>query len=90
KTLNTFIRASGLFDGVIEFDRVTFDERTGGLKPEMVPDSTTGGPGDKLHPNRAGYVAMGHAIDLESLLPKNPPATATTAGRSTPKKGRQP
>jgi lysophospholipase L1-like esterase len=90
KTLNTFIRASGLFDGVIEFDRVTFDERTGGLKPEMVPDSTTGGPGDKLHPNRAGYVAMAHAVDLDSLLPKKPSGTAATAERSTPNKGRQP
>ena len=34
-------------------------------KPEFVPESTTGGPGDKLHPNRAGYLAMGMAIDLD-------------------------
>jgi hypothetical protein len=27
-----------------------------------------GGPGDRLHPNRAGYLAMGHAIDLDLLL----------------------
>ena len=35
-----------------------------------MPDSTTGGPGDKLHPNRAGYLAMGLAIDLDMLAPK--------------------
>jgi hypothetical protein len=28
------------------------------MRPEFMPDSTTGGPGDKLHPNRAGYVSM--------------------------------
>ncbi len=34
-------------------------------RPEFVPESTTGGAGDKLHPNRAGYLAMGMAIDLD-------------------------
>jgi hypothetical protein len=29
-----------------------------------VPESTTGGSGDKLHPNRTGYLTMGQAIDL--------------------------
>jgi lysophospholipase L1-like esterase len=64
KALNAFIRGSGLFDAVVDFEAVTLDAATGGLRPEMVPESTTGGPGDKLHPNRAGYVAMGNAIDL--------------------------
>ena len=64
RVLNDFIRTSGLFDGVVDFDQVTFDAQSGGLKPEFVPDSTIGGPGDKLHPNRAGYLAMGMAIDL--------------------------
>jgi hypothetical protein len=67
KALNEFIRTSGLFDGVIDFDRATFDSATGSLKPEFVPESTTGGPGDKLHPNRGGYLAMGMAIDLKAL-----------------------
>jgi hypothetical protein len=44
--------------------------QSGGHKPEFVPDSTTGGPGDKLHPNRAGYLAMGMAIDLELFKPR--------------------
>src|SRR5215472_8039830 len=65
KALNEFIRTSGLFDGVIDFDKATLDPQTGGLKAEFVPESTTGGPGDKLHPNRAGYLAMGMAIDLD-------------------------
>jgi lysophospholipase L1-like esterase len=70
KALNEFIRTSGLFDGVIDFDKATLDHGTGSLKPEFVPESTTGGPGDKLHPNRAGYLAMGMAIDLDFLKPK--------------------
>jgi lysophospholipase L1-like esterase len=70
RTLNDFIRAGGLFDAVADFDRATADPQTGGLRAEFVPESTTGGAGDKLHPNRLGYAAMGMAIDLESLLPK--------------------
>jgi hypothetical protein len=35
-----------------------------------VPESTTGGAGDKLHPNRAGYLAMGMAIDLDLFTPE--------------------
>jgi lysophospholipase L1-like esterase len=65
--LNEFILKGRLFDGVIDFDAVTLDARSGGLKPEFVPESTTGGAGDKLHPNRAGYLAMGMAIELELL-----------------------
>lgn len=67
--LNEFIRASGLFDGVIDFDRATADPRSGELRPEFVPDTTIGGPGDKLHPNRAGYLAMAMAIDLDLFKP---------------------
>jgi lysophospholipase L1-like esterase len=69
RALNDFIRKSGLFDGVVDFDQVTYDAQSGGLKPEFIPESTTGGPGDKLHPNRAGYLAMGMAIDLDMFKP---------------------
>jgi lysophospholipase L1-like esterase len=65
KGLNEFIRTSGVFDGVADFDKATLDPQTGGLKAEFIPESTTGGPGDKLHPNRAGYLAIGLAIDLD-------------------------
>ena len=64
KTLNEFIRTSGVFDGVADFDRATTDPQTGGMKVEFIPDNTIGGPGDKLHPNRMGYQAMGMAIDV--------------------------
>jgi len=70
KALNEFIRTSGVFDGVADFDKVTLDAATGEMKAEFVPESTTGGPGDKLHPNRAGYLAMANAIDLDLLLGK--------------------
>ena len=69
RALNDFIRTGGLFDAVIDFDRATLDPQSGGLKPELVPESTTGGAGDKLHPNRAGYLAMGMAIDLGLFKP---------------------
>ena len=71
KVLNTFIRSSPIFAGVIDFDVVTLDVETGQMKPEYVPDSTIGGPGDRLHPNRAGYHAMGDSIDLEMLVATN-------------------
>ena len=68
QALNEFIRGGGLFDGVADFDKATLDPQTGQMRPEFVPDSTIGGPGDKLHPNRAGYLAMAGAIDLKLLL----------------------
>ena len=58
---------------MIDFDKATLDPQSGGLKPEFVPDSTTGGPGDKLHPNRTGYLAMGQAIDLNLFKPGREP-----------------
>ncbi len=67
QALNAFIRSSGVFDAVIDFDAATLDPATGGMRAVFVPDSTTGGPGDRLHPNRAGYVAMANAVDLATL-----------------------
>jgi lysophospholipase L1-like esterase len=56
--LNAWIRASGHFDAVIDFDKVTADPANPQqLRPEY--DS-----GDHLHPGPAGYRAMGQAIDL--------------------------
>ena len=69
KTVNAFIRSSGLFDGVADFDAVTRDAATGGLRGEFQPSSSIGGPGDALHPNRAGYLAMGNAVDLKLIAP---------------------
>jgi lysophospholipase L1-like esterase len=69
KEVNAFIRTTGSFDGVVDFDAVTRDPKTGELRADFQPGSTIGGPGDRLHPNRAGYQAMGNAIDLELLVP---------------------
>jgi lysophospholipase L1-like esterase len=69
KTVNAFIRSSGIFDGVADFDAVTRDASTGGLRAEFQPNSSIGGPGDALHPNRAGYLAMGNAVDLKMVVP---------------------
>jgi lysophospholipase L1-like esterase len=68
KTLNDFIRHGGVFDGVADFDQATLDPATGQMKAAFVPESTTGGPGEKLHPNRAGYQAMAGVIDLKELF----------------------
>lgn len=66
--LNAFIRTSGVFDGVFDFDRATSDPATGAMRDAFIPNSTDGGPGDHLHPNRQGYAAMADAIEIEKLV----------------------
>ena len=56
--VNTFIRSSGEFDAVIDFDMATRDPASP-LQFLRSYDS-----GDHLHPGDAGYRAMGDAIDL--------------------------
>ena len=68
RKLNEIIRTSGIFDGVLDFDRATLDPQSGGLRAEFVPDSTAGGAGDHLHPNRAGYLAMAMSVDLKTVV----------------------
>jgi len=88
QAFNTFVRSNGgLFDGVVDFDAATSDPATGGMRAEFRPNSTTGGPGDGLHPNRAGYLAMGQAADLRLVTGGMAagPATAPRPGlRSNP------
>ena len=69
KKVNDFIRTSGLFDAVADFDAATLDPATGAMKAPMQPNQTTGGPGELLHPNRVGYQAMAETIDLKLLAP---------------------
>ena len=65
--VNNFIRTGKVFDAVADFDAATIDPATGSLKPEFQPNSSIGGPGDLLHPNRAGYQAMANTIDLKTF-----------------------
>lgn len=69
KTVNAFIRTSGTFDAVVDFEGAIVDPATGSMADQYEPNSM-GGPGDYLHPNHGGYLAMGEAIDLASLLPR--------------------
>jgi lysophospholipase L1-like esterase len=70
--LNTFIRTSGLFDGVEDFDAATLDPATGNMKAEFLPNSQfTQLPWDYLHPNHAGYNAMGEAVDIKPFAPRH-------------------
>ena len=71
KTINIFIRTSGLFDGVEDFDAATLDPATGNMKAEFVPNSQmTELPWDYLHPNHAGYLAMAAAVDIAPFRPR--------------------
>ena len=85
RALNDFIRNNaGLFDGIVDFDAATADPVTRAMRPEFIPGSTIGGPGDGLHPNRAGYLAMGEAVDLR-LLTTGPAAAVALRPRPRPR-----
>jgi lysophospholipase L1-like esterase len=59
--LNTWIRTSGEYDSVIDFDRsMASPSDADSLNPAY--DS-----GDHLHPNAAGYHAMAASVDLRAL-----------------------
>jgi lysophospholipase L1-like esterase len=58
QAVNAWIRGSGEFDAVIDFDRVLRDPSQ---PARMLPAYDLG---DHLHPNDAGYRAMAEAIDL--------------------------
>jgi lysophospholipase L1-like esterase len=58
QAVNEWIRTSGAFDAVIDFDEVTLDPSNPTF---FLPAYDSG---DHLHPNDVGYEAMGNAIDL--------------------------
>lgn len=58
EAVNDWIRTSGVFDGVVDFDKITRDPQNP-TRFNPAYDS-----GDHLHPNDAGYKAMGEGIDL--------------------------
>lgn len=59
--LNEWIRTSGQFDGVIDFDAITRNPDS----PKHIRAEYD--KGDHLHPNDAGYRAMAESIDLKLL-----------------------
>jgi lysophospholipase L1-like esterase len=64
QAVNTWIRTSGAYDAVVDFDAATRDPASPGrLRPEF-------DPGDHLHPNDAGYRAMAEAVDLRIFSPR--------------------
>jgi lysophospholipase L1-like esterase len=58
EAVNDWIRTSGTFDGVIDFDKIMRDPQN--PKAFNPPYDS----GDHLHPSDAGYKAMGEGIDL--------------------------
>lgn len=58
---NDWIRTGGGFDAVIDFDALLRDPQ----KPTVL--AARYDSGDHIHPNDAGYQAMGEAIDLTTL-----------------------
>lgn len=59
--VNAWIRTSGAFDGVIDFNKAVRDPANPqNLLPAYV--------GDPLHPNDAGYQAMANAVNLNRIL----------------------
>ena len=57
--VNEWIRTSGEYDGVIDFDAATRDpEQPDRLNPAFLFEN------DWLHPNAIGYQKMGESIDL--------------------------
>jgi lysophospholipase L1-like esterase len=84
KALNSFIRESGLYDGVIDFDRAVLDPATGRFRPEYVHNTSVGGKGDFVHPNRLGYLAMALSVDLALFAPAARKAPAVGPARKQP------
>lgn len=62
--VNRWIRTSGAFDAVVDFEAATRDPANPKrFRPEF-------DPGDHLHPNDAGYKAMADAVDLAIFTAK--------------------
>lgn len=57
--VNRWIRTSGVFDAVVDFEKIVGN---GATPPQFNPAFDSG---DHLHPGDAGYKAMGEGIDLK-------------------------
>jgi lysophospholipase L1-like esterase len=59
--VNAWIRTSGAFDGVVDFDKALRDPAD---PTRLLPAYDA----DHLHPNDAGYQAMANAVDINAIL----------------------
>jgi len=62
RAVNQWIRTAGVFDAVVDFDKVAADP----ADPSRLLAAFDSG--DKLHPSPAGYQAMGSAVPLNLLV----------------------
>jgi lysophospholipase L1-like esterase len=62
QTVNNWIRTSGAFDAVVDFDAALRDPQA----PTRLIEA--GDTGDGLHPNEEGYRRMAAAIDLNLFV----------------------
>ncbi|MGD0498417.1 MAG: SGNH/GDSL hydrolase family protein [Bryobacteraceae bacterium] len=67
EAVNAWIRTSGAFDAVVDFEAATRDA----TNPRKIREAFD--PGDHLHPNDAGYQALADAIDLSLFTGKRAP-----------------
>lgn len=68
QAVNKWIRTSGHFDAIIDFDQVLRDPKN---PDRLLPKFDSG---DNLHPSPAGYAAMAEAVPLDFFVPGKIPA----------------
>lgn len=73
QAINAFIRGAGVFDAVVDFDRIMRDPTR---KDRLAPAYDSG---DHLHPSEAGYRAMGEAVPLTLFDTAASPVIGTAA-----------
>ncbi|MGW1108476.1 GDSL-type esterase/lipase family protein [Streptomyces sp. NPDC002540] len=76
QAVNAYIRRSGLFDGVLDFDAVLKDPAD---PTRMRPAYDSG---DHLHPNDRGHQAIAEAADVRQLTGSGTPTPRPSAGPS--------
>ena len=71
QAINTWIRTSGAFDGVFDFDKTVRDP----AHPERLLPAYDSG--DHLHPSPAGYAAMAAAVPIDAFMDGGPEIAIT-------------
>jgi lysophospholipase L1-like esterase len=79
EAVNAWIRSSGAFDAVVDFEAATRDA----ANPRRIRADFD--PGDHLHPNDAGYQAMAEAVDLSIFTGKRVAAAQPGGSKAAPK-----